>query len=399
MSAVDLSFHEERAIDRLMRFLAVEGITGQEKAVAAETARALQEVGVPAGAIRYDNAHERIPLPTQTGNLLVHLPGNRPGPRLLFMTHLDTVPLCAGAVPVRTGARIKAKGATALGGDNRTGVAVLVTLAATLRERGLPHPPLTLLFTVREESGLFGARHLDPRELGDVRMGFNVDGGKASDLAIGAVGAERWEVDITGKASHAGVHPDKGISSTLVAALALADIHKGGWFGKIRKKDGAGTSNVGSFGGKDGKSAGEATNVVTDYVHIRGEARSHDTKFAKAIVKAYKEAFTGAAGKVLDHEGRKAKVKFASRLDYYPFKLKENAPVVLQAEAAARKIGLEPNLRVGDGGLDANWLVKHGIPTVTFGAGQNKIHTIEEYVEIPLFLEGCRMALALAVTE
>ncbi len=168
--------------------------------------------------------------------------------------------------------RIRSKGKTALGGDNRTGCAVLVTLAETLLKGKLPHPPLTLLFTVREESGLFGARYVDPKELGSPVMGFNFDGRDPAGMTIGAVGAERWEVAIHGKASHAGVYPEKGISATLVAALALAEAHRGGWFGKIRKKEGEGTSNVGSVAGRDGKSAGEATNVVTDYVHIRGEA-------------------------------------------------------------------------------------------------------------------------------
>src|SRR5262249_31073968 len=156
-------------------------------------------------------------------NLIVTLPGTRPGPRLLFSTHLDTVSLCGGAVPKRVNKnRITAAGDTALGGDNRTGVACLVTLVATLLEKKRPHPPLTLLFTVREESGLFGARHVDPADLGGPVMGFNVDGKSAGELSVGAVGAERWEAEITGKASHAGVHPEKGISATLVAALALA---------------------------------------------------------------------------------------------------------------------------------------------------------------------------------
>lgn len=396
MSVMELEFDADQAIRRLIRFLSVEGITGQEKAISDEVARALAEEGVPSSAIRSDRASERIPLPTQTGNLIVTLPGTRPGPRLLFMTHLDTVPLGAGAVPVLSGKRIKPAGETALGGDNRTGVGVLVTLAATLLQRQLPHPPLTLLFTVREESGLFGARYLNPKELGKVTMGFNVDGGLASEITIGAVGAERWEVSITGKAAHAGVHPERGISATLVASLALAEVFQDGWFGKIRKSQGEGTSNIGCFGGKDGTSAGEATNVVTDYVHIRGEARSHDLKFVKQIVRAYKEAFTKSAGRVLDHKGKKAKVQFASRLDYYPFRLKEKAPVIQRAQQAARQAGLEPNLRISNGGLDANWLVKHGIPSVTFGAGQNAIHTTEEYVEVEDYLKGCRMALALA---
>jgi tripeptide aminopeptidase len=397
MPASDLDVDVDQATDRLLRFLSVEGVTGQEGAIAAAVARELEAVGVPRKAIRHDTANARIPLPTQTGNLLVTLPGTRPGPRLLFATHLDTVPLCAGAVPVRAGkGRIQAAGRTALGGDNRTGVACLVTLAATLLKRKLPHPPLTLLFTVREESGLFGARHLDPAELGQPAMGFNVDGRSPAEITVGAVGAERWEAEVTGRASHAGVHPEQGISATLVAALALAEVHRGGWFGKINQGGREGTSNVGSVAGRDGRSAGEATNVVTDYAHVRGESRSHDARFVKVITAAYKDAFTHAAARVTDHRGRRARVKFTSRLDYYPFRLKDDAPVVRHARAAAERAGLTPTLRVGNGGLDANWLVRHGVPTITFGAGQNNIHTIDEYVDLKPFAQGCRMALALA---
>jgi tripeptide aminopeptidase len=79
--------------------------------------------------------------------------------------------------------------------------------------------------------------------------------------------------------------------------------------------------------------------------------------------------------------------------------LKDDAPVVRHAQAAAVRTGLQPSLRIGNGGLDANWLVRHGIPTITFGAGQNNIHTVEEYVDLPTFLAGCRMALALATSE
>jgi tripeptide aminopeptidase len=400
MPELDLTFSEDQALSRLIRFLSVEGITGQEKAIAQEVVRDLIETGVPRPDIRFDNAHEQIPLPTEVGNLIINLPGTRPGPRLLFLTHLDTVPLCAGAEPLRQGGRIKSAEETALGGDNRTGCACLATLAATLLDRNLPHPPLTLLFTVREESGLWGARYVNQAELGKPVMGFNVDGGPAALLTVGAVGAERWEVEIFGKAAHAGVHPEQGISATMVASLALSQIHRDRWFGKVVRKSGQkGTSNVGVFGGPEGLSAGEATNVVTDYAHLKGESRSHDIRFASTITRAYKDAFTKAAGLVKDDQGRTARIKFQARRDYYPFRLREKAPVVRHAVAAAERIGLKPALRVGNGGLDANWMVKHGIPTVTFGAGQNNIHTIEEYVEISDFLDGCRLALALATLD
>jgi tripeptide aminopeptidase len=99
---------------------------------------------------------------------------------------------------------------------------------------------------------------------------------------------------------------------------------------------------------------------------------------------------------VCDHEGKPARVKFESRTDYHPFKLKESSPVVKHAWEAAEAVGLEPILHVTNGGLDANWMAKHGIPTVTFGAGQNAIHTVEEWVNLDDFDGGCRLAVALA---
>lgn len=399
MADLALQVDGELAIERLMRFLAIEGVTGQEEAIGQEVVRALTAAGVPRSQIRFDRAHEQIPLPTQTGNLIVTLPGTRPGPRRLFMTHLDTVPLGAGAVPVRKGQRIVAQGKTALGGDNRTGVGCLVTMIATLLERKLPHGPMTALFTVREESGLWGARFVEPDDLGNPVLGFNIDGRSAREITIAAVGAERWEVEIFGRASHAGVHPEQGISATIVGARALAAVHEHGWFGKIKKGNKQGTSNVGSFGGAEGKSAGEATNVVTDYVLIRGEARSHDSRFARTIVSAYKDAFEKAADAVTNIVGKSAKVKFRSRRDYFPFHLRENSPVIKVAQAAAERAGWDPTLRIANGGLDANWLVRHGVPTITFGAGQNNIHTVDEFVELSDYLEGCRYALALATGE
>jgi tripeptide aminopeptidase len=48
------------------------------------------------------------------------------------------------------------------------------------------------------------------------------------------------------------------------------------------------------------------------------------------------------------------------------------------------------------GGLDTNWLDKHGVPTVTIGAGQYEIHTVNEYVDLPEYAQGCRLAVLLA---
>jgi tripeptide aminopeptidase len=389
----------EAAVKRLMRFLAVEGVTGREARIGKELAAALKESGVPSRSIRLDDANARIPPVTETGNLIVDLPGRgalKGADRLLFMTHMDTVPLCAGAKPKRQGKKIVNTANTALGGDNRAGCAVLVTLAAELARHKLDHPPLTLLFTVREESGLWGARHVNPADLGGVTMGFNYDGRSASDVVIGAVGADHWEVEIFGRASHAGVAPQRGISSTMILAEALSAARHDGWFGKVTKNGHAGTSNVGPVSGANGRPAGDATNVVTDYVLVHGESRSHDARFVKQITAAYKAAFVRAAAEVTNSDGKAGRVKFTSRTSYHPFRLKEGAPVVGRAAAAVKAQGHTPNLRAANGGLDANYLVRHGIPTVTFGAGQNEAHTVDEWIDLTEFEAGCRLAVELA---
>jgi tripeptide aminopeptidase len=389
----------EYATEMLIRLLAIDSVTGHEAAIGAAIVDELKKIGVPASAIRYDTAHQRIKLPTEVGNLIVDLPGTKPGPRLLFSTHMDTVPLCKGAKPRREGDRIVSDGTTALGGDNGTGCAVLIALAKSLIDHKLPHPPITMLFTVREESGLHGARELDPKDLGGAVMGFNVDSTHAALLTIGAVGQQNWEVTIKGKAAHAGVAPERGISSTLVASIGLTEARRAGWFGKVEQPEGKGSSNVGIFGGKDGKPAGDATNVVTDYVHLVGEARSTDAAFAVKITEAFEAAFNKAKTEVKDADGNMAEVTFQARTAYPPFLMSEDDPAVQRAKKAAQSMGLEPVTMVSAGGLDANWLVKHGVPTVTFGAGQAEIHTVNEYVVIPEFAQGCRLAVAIATLE
>ena len=280
------------ATDLLMRFLAVEGVTGQEKDIAREIQAALKEAGVPARNIRFDDANTRIPLPTQTGNLIVNLPGTAPGPRLLFMTHLDTVPLCAGAVPVRKGNRIVPKGETALGGDNRTGCAVLVTLAATLLKHEAAAPAADA--AVHRPRGERPVRGPAPRPGGPGRAGDGVQLRRP-------VGARHHDRGGRGGPVGGG-DPRQGVARRRVPGARasrrrwsrpwrMAEVYAGGWFGKVVKDGREGTSNVGPFGDADGRSAGDATNVVTDYVHIKGESRSHDPKFVREITAAYKEAF------------------------------------------------------------------------------------------------------------
>ncbi|NCY01994.1 MAG: M20/M25/M40 family metallo-hydrolase [Planctomycetia bacterium] len=375
----------------VLDLLSIPGPSGRERAVAERIVHWLREAGCPAAAISFDTAHRKTPLAGEVGNLIVRLPGTVRGPRRLFMAHMDTVPVCKGAKPVVKGRFVKsADPATGLGGDDRAGVGVVLTTALEILRQKLPHPPLTFLFAIQEEVGLYGARFVKAADLGRPKLAFNFDGGAVEKLTVGATGGHRLEITIDGIPSHAGVAPEKGVSAIAIASLAIASLVEEGWHGLVEKGGKRGTSNVGVI------HAGEATNVVADRAALRAEARGHDPALRGRIVQAIEKAFTAAARRVKSSDGRTGKVSISGRLDYEAFRLADDEPCVTAAREAVRMIGLEPRLDISNGGLDANWMAANGIPTVTLGCGQMNIHTTDEQLDLAAYEHACRAALLLA---
>ena len=56
--------------------------------------------------------------------------------------------------------------------------------------------------------------------------------------------AEQGGIHVTGVASHAGSAPEDGASAIAIASLAIAQLHRDGWHGRIEKNGRCGTSNV-----------------------------------------------------------------------------------------------------------------------------------------------------------
>ena len=391
-----MEINNEENISDLIQFLSIEGITGYEKKIANAVKNKLIKYGIPEDCIFFDEANKKIPLPTETGNLIVKLPGTKTGERVLFSTHLDTVSLCKGAEPILIDNKITSKKNTALGADNRGGVSCLVNMLKHIFRNKLDYYPMTILFTVREESGLWGARNVSVEDLGYPTMGFNTDGSSPYHIMTSAVGAERWSVEIFGQGSHAGVAPEKGISSTMVASIALSKIYMEGWFGKINKHGKEGTSNIGYYGDQNGNCAGSSTNQVTDYVKINGESRSMDQVFTSEITHQYEKNFNNASELVKNIDSKKASIVFKKNIDYYPFKLDDNLEAIKIIKNSANKIGIKSKNVHVNGGLDANWLIKNGIPTVTFGNGHYNPHSLEEYLDIQEYEDSCRLAISIA---
>ncbi len=381
----------QHADELLLQMLSIPGVSGEEGAIMEFLAAQLRQAGATDEVLGFDQAQRKIPHGGQIGNLVLKLPGTRAGPRRLLMAHVDSVPICRGARPVKKGKFIvSADKQTALGGDDRTGSAAILAAALHILAEKPEHGPLTFLWTVQEEVGLYGARYVAIGGLGRPKLAFNFDGGPTDKVTIGATGGYRMAFRISGTASHAGAAPERGVSAITIAALAIAELHREGWLGKIEKPSGCGTSNVGVIHG------GEATNVITPEVHVRAEARSHDRAFREEIVKTIEGAFRKAARSVKNVEGKCGAVEIEGRLDYESFRLPDDSPSVLAAEAAIRALGGDPLRAISDGGLDANWITARGIPAVSLGCGQENIHTTTERIDCGEFRRACEIARKLA---
>ena len=381
----------------VMQLMAIEGPSCREGEVAAFIRDRLIQGGADPKHISHDTAHRRTPLPGEVGNLIYKMPasqGRSREPRRMLSAHLDTVPVCIGSQPKREGTIVVSAANTGLGADNRAGCGVLLSTALQLLKQDLPHPPLTFCWFVQEEIGLQGSREVTISKLGNPELAFNWDGGSPSKLTIGATGGIRMEIEIEGIASHAGGAPERGVSAIAIAALAIADLHRSGWHGDIHGASGEhGTSNVGVIQG------GVATNVVADLVKVRAECRSHDGKFRKQIAKEIERSFKNAVKEVRNVKKQRGKLSIESRLDYDSFLLRRDSPCVLVAEEAVRRLGLQPQHAVANGGVDANWTSKHGIPTVTLGCGQRNQHMVTEELVMPEYLKACNIGLLLAMGD
>ncbi|HUW82947.1 MAG TPA: M20/M25/M40 family metallo-hydrolase [Phycisphaerae bacterium] len=391
----------DTAVDDLMALLRIPGAPGEEAAVAEHLEGTLLSCGVPAEAIRRDKAFEASEYGGQCGNLIVQFPaaGRHVGPARLFSAHMDTIPLAAGCRPrfAKSGDQSGKGGRivndaidTALGGDNRTGCAVLLHVARMLAGEGAPEPrpPVVLVFFVQEEVGLVGSRQFDVDALGvsDGTWGFNFDGGRVAQIVTRVIGTSRFKIDLRGVAAHAGAYPGSGVSAAVAAAHAIASLDRDGWHGRIEKAEGRGSANIGTLQG------GTGTNVVMDRLEILAEVRSHDAAFRDKLLDVYKEAFGKAASQTKNRQGRCAEVSFADGPRYESFALEDEASVVAAAVAAVKACGLQPTLVSNDGGMDANHLNAKGVPTVTFGVGQHDVHAPGEWIDLEEFLIACRLA-------
>ena len=368
----------QRLKNFLIELIKIDSLSRREYNVAMRLKRELEELG---GSVFIDDAGEKVG--GNVGNLIAKFPGNRAQAQpLLLSAHMDTVVPGEGIVPILDGDILRTNGKTVLGGDDKSGVAIICEVLRVVKDHHLPCGPIDVVFTICEESGLIGAKCLDIGQL-RARTGLVLDSDSVGFLFTKAPAANRMEFRVHGLEAHAGVCPEKGINAIKVAAEGIAQMRLG-------RIDDETTANIGVVEG------GMAVNIVPNQVILKGEARSHSSEKLTAQTEHMQRCLDDAAARhslELNGKHHHARVEAKIDSDYDRMDVPESAPIVQLVHAAAKNLNLEVQTRATGGGCDANVLNQKGMVVANLGTGMREIHTVNEWLDLKDLYLSAQMVL------
>jgi len=369
---------QERIKNFLIELIKIDSLSRREYDVAMRLKRELEELGA---SVVIDDAGAKVG--GNVGNVIAKFSGNRAQAQpLLLSAHMDTVVPGEGIVPILEGDILRTNGKTVLGGDDKSGVAIICEVLRVIRDNGLPCSPIDVVFTICEEAGLIGAKCLDIAKL-RARTGLVLDSDSVGFLFTKAPAANRMEFCVRGLEAHAGVCPEKGINAIKVAAEGIAQMQLG-------RIDHETTANIGVVEG------GMAVNIVPNQVILKGEARSHSPeKLARQTEHMQRCLDEAAARHALELNGKhhQARVEAKIERDYDRMDVPESAPIVQLVHAAARNLNLEVKTGATGGGCDANILNQKGLVVANLGTGMRDIHTVNEWLDLKDLYLSAQMVL------
>ena len=352
--------NQERLVKEFVEMVKIDSLSNKEGRFAAYLKEKLEELGLE--TVIDEQAGQAVD--SDTGNLLGRLKGNRAeAPKLFFSAHMDTVAPGEGIQPqIREGA-IYSNGSTILGGDDKAGIAAIIEALRHIKEEKIEHGDIEVLFTIGEETGLWGARCLN-YDLLQSKTGFVLDSdGEPGTIICQAPAHDKIYAVIYGEAAHAGMSPEKGVSAIQVAARAINSM-------QLLRIDEETTANIGVIKG------GIATNIVCDRVELEGEARSLDEEKLQQQLTQMLNCLQIACKEM----GARLETKIERQ--YPAFRLNKDEVVVQLARSAAEALGLKAQVIASGGGSDANYFNHRGIKAINLGIGMSKVHTKEEFIKI-----------------
>lgn len=260
---------------------------------------------------------------------------------------------------------ITASGGTLLGADDKSGVAVVMTMAeALLVDPSIPHGTIRIVFTPDEEIGK-GVRLLTPEDLG-ADFAYTLDGGEAGELSFETFSADKAVVTITGVSIHPGTAFGK-----LVNALT--------WAAKFVALLPAATRTP------------ETTQDRQGFIHLTGIEGNPAQAKISFILRDFEREGLAAHGALLESVCatlRAAEPRLQVTCSITPqyrnmrYWLENDMRPVELAAQAIRNAGLEPVYRTVRGGTDGSQMTEKGVPTPNLFTGQQDLHGPLEWISV-----------------
>jgi len=303
------------------------------------------------------------------GNVIATEVGDTP---LLLSAHMDTVEPGRGISPSVKGDRIVSDGTTILGGDCKAGVAAILEGVESVFEDSKTHRPLQIVFTRGEEIGLVGASNLDWNMIKCTEAVVFDGNGPVNRITGSSPTYMRFDVDIVGRAAHAGVEPENGLSAIRIATDIINQLPHG-------RLDDETTFNVGLISG------GSVRNAVPSNATFGGEFRSRNAETFDLLNMQLLATLQEARDKYKD-----AIISEELEVMFQMYNLDPQESIVQLATKVMSNMGMDPDIRPSGGGTDGNVFRLNGIANVVVGMSTNEMHTINEYVVIPDLVNTAR---------
>lgn len=258
---------------------------------------------------------------------------------------------------------IHTDGTTLLGGDDKAGIAIIMTALNELMESNTERRPLEIIFTTDEEIGA-DAEHVS-MELVKSKYGYTVDGGNANYANIETFTAYGMKVEVTGKSIHPGSAKDKMVNASNVLMHfqnALPEF--------LRPED---------------------TEEKEPFFHLCSIKGTEEKANADYIIRSFDETqilqlcdlARLTARRINDSLGYEA-IKLDIRNQYHNMKvvMDKYPEIQKEMEEAYQKLGEPLHYMSVRGGTTGSQLSFKGLPCPNLGDGDYNCHGPYEYVDL-----------------
>lgn len=256
---------------------------------------------------------------------------------------------------------ITSDGTTILGADDKAGIAEIMTMVEELEKRDIPHGQISIGFTPDEEVGQ-GADLFDVPGFG-AEFAYTVDGGREGEIEYENFNASGAKIKITGFNVHPGSSKDTMINAAEVACEIQSLLPE--------KENPRYTEGYEGFYHLTGMK-GDVACAEMEYI-----IRDHDAeKFAA------KEAYLREVAEKMNQKYGKGTVELEIHEQYRNMaeKIQPCFHLIENAQEAARRAGIQPQVLPVRGGTDGARLSYMGLPCPNLGTGGYACHGPYEHV-------------------